>query len=70
MKKKKSAAQKVHITFPGKILIVGFGSIGTTISGLTIDPLARATGLDKTGVGEVLGLGKTYMAAMLARDLI
>ena len=37
----------------------GFGSIGTTISGLTIDPLARATGLDKTGVGEVLGLGKT-----------
>jgi len=37
----------------------GAGSIGTTILGLTVDPLARATGLDKTGFGYVTGLGKT-----------
>ena len=37
----------------------GAGSIGSTVLGLTLDPLARATGLDKTGFGYVTGLGKT-----------
>lgn len=37
----------------------GAGSIGSTILGLTVDPLARATGLDKTGFGYATGLGKT-----------
>jgi hypothetical protein len=37
----------------------GAGSIGSTILGLTVDPLARATGIDKTGFGYATGLGKT-----------
>lgn len=43
----------------GAGLVRGAGSIGATLAGLTIDPLARATGLDKTSFGESAGLGKT-----------
>ena len=46
----------------------GAGSIGATLTGLTVDPLARATGIDKTRFGEITGLGKTMAERRAGMD--
>ena len=49
-------------------MVRGAGSIGSTALGLTLDPLARLSGLDKTDFGLVTGLGKTMAERRAGMD--
>jgi len=46
----------------------GAGSIGSTILGLTLDPLARATGFDQTEIGKMSQLGMTMAERRAGMD--